>query len=104
MDAPIVEEIEEDLSEELKTDASREVLSLDFSSYVVEVVKPELKPLPTNLKYAFLDDNEMYPVIVSASLSDDQLHALLVVLKRNKQALGYCLDDLKGISLDFCMH
>ena len=29
----------------------------------------ELKPLPDNLKYAYLDEKEIYPVIISANLS-----------------------------------
>ncbi|XP_074298536.1 uncharacterized protein LOC141629432 [Silene latifolia] len=74
------------------------------TSYAVEVKKPELKPLPSHLKYVFLDELEQYPVIVSAKLDDNQLYALLVVLKKNRKALGYSLDDLKGISPNICMH
>ncbi|XP_074315340.1 uncharacterized protein LOC141651531 [Silene latifolia] len=47
------------------------------------------------------DDSEQYPVIVNAKFDDNQLSAaLLVVLKKNRKALGYSLDDLKGISPD----
>ncbi|XP_074297972.1 uncharacterized protein LOC141628777 [Silene latifolia] len=70
----------------------------------VEVKVPERKALPSHLKYAFLDDTEKFPVIVSAKLNDGQLTALLTVLKRNRKAMGYSLDDLKGISPDVCMH
>ncbi|XP_074271237.1 uncharacterized protein LOC141595165 [Silene latifolia] len=70
----------------------------------VEVKVPERKALSFHLKYAFLDDTEQFPVIVSAKLNDGQLTALLTVLKRNRKAMGYSLDDLKGISLDVCMH
>ncbi|XP_074290773.1 uncharacterized protein LOC141617476 [Silene latifolia] len=70
----------------------------------VEVKVPERKALPSHLKYAFLDDTEQFPVIVSAKLNDEQLTALLTVLKRNRKAMGYSLDDLKGISPDVCMH
>jgi hypothetical protein len=28
----------------------------------------ELKPLPDDLKYAYLDENNIYPVIISANL------------------------------------
>ncbi|XP_074301463.1 uncharacterized protein LOC141632855 [Silene latifolia] len=45
-----------------------------------------------------------FPVIVSAKLNDEQLTALLTVLKRNRKAMGYSLDDLKGISPDVCIH
>ncbi|KAL9247475.1 hypothetical protein vseg_020904 [Gypsophila vaccaria] len=68
---------------------------------VVEVAKRKLKPLPTHLKYAFLDETESFPMIVSASLFESQLSELHDVLKRNKTTLSYSLDDLKGISLAF---
>jgi len=74
------------------------------SACSVEVKVPERKPLPSNLKYVFLDDTERYPAIVSAKLNDDQLSALMCVLKKNRKALGYSLDDIKGISPDICMH
>ncbi|XP_074266220.1 uncharacterized protein LOC141588690 [Silene latifolia] len=74
------------------------------TSYSVEVKKPALKPLPSHLKYVFLDDHEQYPVIVSSKLDNNQLADLLGVLKKNKKAMGYSLDDLTGISPDFCMH
>lgn len=63
-----------------------------------------MKPLPSTLKYAFLGANETYPVIVSSSLSDDQVEKLLNVLRKHQGALGYSIDDLKGISPALCMH
>ncbi|XP_074288251.1 uncharacterized protein LOC141613417 [Silene latifolia] len=74
------------------------------TSCATEVKITERKPLPYHLKYVFLDDSEQYPVIVNAKLDDNQLYALLVVLKKNRKALGYSLADLKYISPDFCMH
>ncbi|XP_074277840.1 uncharacterized protein LOC141601452 [Silene latifolia] len=50
------------------------------------------------------DDSEQYPVIVNVKLDDNQLYALLVVIKKNRKALGYSLAGLKGISPDICMH
>ncbi|XP_074277398.1 uncharacterized protein LOC141601035 [Silene latifolia] len=58
------------------------------TSYAVEVKKPELKPLPSHLKYVFLDDHEQYPVIVSSKFDDSQLADLLGVLRKNKKAIG----------------
>ncbi|XP_048502941.1 uncharacterized protein LOC125498721 [Beta vulgaris subsp. vulgaris] len=40
----------------------------------------------------------------SATLNNGQLSQLLTVLKTHKKAIGYSIDDLKGISPDFCMH
>ena len=64
----------------------------------------ELKPLPANLKYAYLDEKSIYPVIISANLSAEEEEKLLDVLKAHRPAIGYSLDDLKGISPALCMH
>ncbi|XP_074301627.1 uncharacterized protein LOC141633029 [Silene latifolia] len=86
------------------SDDEDDVENLAHTLCSVEVKVPERKALPSHLKYAFLDDTEQFPVIVSAKLNDGQLTALLTVLKRNRKAMGYSLDDLKGISPDVCMH
>ena len=41
-------------------------------STTIQPATPELKPLPSNLKYAYLDDSKSFPVIISASLADVQ--------------------------------
>ena len=64
----------------------------------------ELKPLPPSLKYAFLDENENYPVIVNSKLDDTSVEKLLVVLKKYRSVIGYSIDDIKGISPSLCMH
>ncbi|CAM8975118.1 unnamed protein product [Rhodiola kirilowii] len=64
----------------------------------------ELKPLPSNLRYEFLGSNSTHPVIVGATLNENETAKLLHVLKNNRKALGYSIDDLKGISPSLCMH
>ena len=64
----------------------------------------ELKPLPDNLKYAYLDKNKIYPVIISANLSEQEEERLLKTLKKHRVAIGYTLDDLEGISPTLCQH
>ncbi|WZZ35997.1 hypothetical protein YC2023_019398 [Brassica napus] len=66
--------------------------------------KVELKPLPHGVRYAFLGPNETYPVIVSSELTENELSMLLNELKKYRIALGYSLDDIKGISPSLCMH
>ncbi|XP_048606235.1 uncharacterized protein LOC125583401 [Brassica napus] len=66
--------------------------------------KVELKPLPHGVRYAFLGPNETYPVIVSSELSEDELSKLLNELKKCRKAIGYSLDDIKGLSPSLCMH
>ncbi|KAK1644404.1 hypothetical protein QYE76_062209, partial [Lolium multiflorum] len=64
----------------------------------------ELKPLPDNLKYAHIGDKKIYPVIISSKLSEIEEERLLEILKKHRGAIGYTLDDLKGISPSICQH
>ncbi|KEH22352.1 transmembrane protein, putative [Medicago truncatula] len=66
--------------------------------------KVELKPLPSNLRYEFLGPNSTYPVIVNASLDEVETEKLLYVLKKYPKAIGYTIDDIKGINSSLCMH
>jgi hypothetical protein len=62
-----------------------------------------LKPLHDDLKYAYIDDKK-YHVIISSKLSGQEEERLLGVLKKQRGAMGYTLDDLKGISPTICQH
>ena len=64
----------------------------------------ELKQLPDTLKYAYLDEKKIYPVIISANHSEQEEERLLKTLKKHRAAIGYTLDDLKGISPTLCQH
>ena len=63
----------------------------------------ELKPLPKNLKYAFLAVNEKLPVIIAKDLQPEQEEKLLNILKQNMKAIGWTLADIPGISPSTCM-
>ncbi|CAM8917753.1 unnamed protein product [Rhodiola kirilowii] len=63
----------------------------------------ELKALPTSLRYKFLGPNSTFP-IVNTSLDELETSKLLHVLQTRREAIGYSIDDLKGISPDICMH
>ena len=64
----------------------------------------ELKQLLNTLKYAYLDEKKIYPVIISANLSEHEEERLLKVLRKHRAAIGYTLDDLNGISPTLCQH
>ncbi|KAL5549220.1 hypothetical protein UlMin_004451 [Ulmus minor] len=64
----------------------------------------ELKPLPSYLRYSYLGDCSTLPVIISAFLIEEQEGQLLEVLKNFKNAIGWTLADIKGISHSFCLH
>ncbi|XP_024042762.1 uncharacterized protein LOC112099576 [Citrus clementina] len=69
-----------------------------------EAPKMELKPLPEGLKYAFLGEEQTYPVVISSTLTSDQEGKLLTVLKKHKNAIGWTLNDIKGINPLICTH
>src|ERR1041384_2611852 len=58
----------------------------------------DLKPLPNTLKYAYLDENKIYHVIINANLSGFEEERLLETLRKHRGAIGYTLDNLKDIS------
>nr|GEV02700.1 hypothetical protein [Tanacetum cinerariifolium] len=64
----------------------------------------ELEELPPHLEYAFLEDNNKWPVIIAKDLSVDEKSALLKVLKSRKQAITWKLTGIKGIDPEFCSH
>ena len=47
-----------------------------------------LKPLPVDLKYAYLEEDEKCPVVMSSTLTSDQEDSLLRILRKCKKAIG----------------
>ena len=64
----------------------------------------ELKTLPSTLKYAFLDEEKAKSVIISSTLDIKQEEKLLEVLRKNKEAIGWTLTDLKELDPSLCTH
>jgi len=56
--------------------------------YSISPPKLGLKPLPNNLKYAYLEDNETLPIIISSVLTLDQVKKLVKVLREHSKAIG----------------
>ena len=50
--------------------------------------KLELKPLPPHLKYAYLEDEQKFPVLIARELTSQQEEQLLDVLRRHKKVIG----------------
>jgi hypothetical protein len=73
---------------------------------LLEPPKPsiELKPLPTGLRYAFLNNDPESPMIISDKLTQKETLYLITVLEKHHSAFGYSLQDLKGISSALCTH
>ncbi|GJW86173.1 reverse transcriptase domain-containing protein [Tanacetum coccineum] len=64
----------------------------------------ELKPLPDNLEYVFLEEPSFLPVIISSQLSKEKKNKLIPVLKKHKQAFSWKTTDIPGICPSFCKH
>src|SRR3954470_10332197 len=64
----------------------------------------ELKPIPENLKYAYLEMNEMLPVIISSNLDFDLENKFLQVLKKHKKAIGWTWTEISDISPSMNLH
>ncbi|MCI09998.1 hypothetical protein A2U01_0031089, partial [Trifolium medium] len=84
-------------------DPKFEELILNVQEKEVSVV-PELKQLPSHLNYVFLSNDNSMPAIISNDLTSLEEEKLLRILRENKEALGWKISDLKGISPTFCMH
>ncbi|GKE92542.1 reverse transcriptase domain-containing protein, partial [Tanacetum coccineum] len=53
----------------------------------------ELKPLPDNLEYVFLEESSFLPVIISSKLSTQNKSKLVSVLKKHKEAFAWKTTD-----------
>jgi len=70
----------------------------------ISPLKLELKPLPENLKYTYLGDDETLSIIIFNALTSEQEDKLIMVLREYSEALGWTLVDLKGLSRTLCSH
>ncbi|GJZ16351.1 hypothetical protein Tco_0552028 [Tanacetum coccineum] len=64
----------------------------------------ELKHLPDNLEYVFLEEPYFLPVIISSQLSKEKNNKLISVLKKHKHAFAWKMIDIPGICPSFCKH
>ncbi|CAA0805919.1 Unknown protein [Striga hermonthica] len=71
---------------------------------ILQTPVKELKPLADHFKYIFLGEENTFPVIISSKLTKTQEDELVKVLQSHKQALGWTISDIKGISPSICTH
>ena len=64
----------------------------------------DLKALPSTLRYAFLDEEKAKPVIILSTLDINLEEKLLEVLRKNEEAIGWTLTDLKGLDPSLSTH
>ncbi|GJU73123.1 hypothetical protein Tco_1264528 [Tanacetum coccineum] len=70
----------------------------------VKPPKLELKELPEHLEYAFLQEDNQLPVVISSALSATEKARLLKVLRNHKEAIVWSITDIKGIDTSLCTH
>ncbi|GKB78353.1 hypothetical protein Tco_0945248 [Tanacetum coccineum] len=71
---------------------------------LVEPPKLKLKELPEHLEYAFLQEDNQLPVVISSALSTDEKNRLLEVLRNHKRVIAWSIADIKGIDSSFCTY
>ncbi|GJW54330.1 hypothetical protein Tco_0098415 [Tanacetum coccineum] len=64
----------------------------------------ELKPLPDNLEYVFLEEPSFLSVIVSSKLSTQIKSKLVSVLKKHKESFAWKMTNIPSIFPSFCKH
>ena len=64
----------------------------------------ELKVLPEHLKYAYLGGKDTLPVIIASHLTEQQEDSLMSILERHREAIGWTMKDIKGISPAIVQH
>ncbi|GJT96639.1 hypothetical protein Tco_1092157 [Tanacetum coccineum] len=57
----------------------------------------ELKPLPNNLEYVFLEEPSFLPVIISSKLSAQNKSKLVSVLRKHKEAFAWKTTDIPEV-------
>ena len=49
----------------------------------------ELKTLPAHLKYIYLGEQEIFPIIIASHLNDGQEEDLKAILRKHREAIGW---------------
>ena len=81
------DESHEDLDDGLAEPMGMNVVISNWRQKPV-ILKLELKTLPAELKYAYLEEGNKAPVVISSSLTVSQEDNLLRILKKHKKAIG----------------
>ncbi|GJS06237.1 reverse transcriptase domain-containing protein [Tanacetum coccineum] len=77
--------LNEDLSSNLPPKKNEDLKQKEVTKAKPSIEEPlelELKDLPSDLEYAYLEENDKLPVIIAKGLKDDEKEALLKVIKK----------------------
>nr|GEW29629.1 hypothetical protein [Tanacetum cinerariifolium] len=100
--------------EKLETTASlvKLILEMDEEKLVLiflgwpflTTIRAVINELPEHLNYAFLQENNKLPVVISSALTTDKKTRLLEVLQNPKREISWSITDIKGIDSSFYTH
>ncbi|XP_023739497.1 uncharacterized protein LOC111887555 [Lactuca sativa] len=96
-----------DQKKKMRFDVLKPKLQMTNEKLAPSIVQaPELEPktLPDHLKYAYLGEKESLPMIISTKLSTKEEEEIVTTLKEYKEAIGWTIADIKGLSPSLCMH
>ena len=63
-----------------------------------------MKALPEHLKYAYLGGKKIIPVIIASHLTREQEKSLMSILRKHIEAIGWTINNRKGISPVIVQH
>ena len=89
--------IAEVLAIEVEEDCRDKIISIAKSPQEID-----LKPLPKSLKYVFLEEGKYKSILISSLLTKEQEKK--EVISNYKAAIGWTIDDIKGVSREICEH
>jgi len=58
----------------------------------------KLKALLAHFKYVYLGEQETFPIIICSHLNDGQEEDLKAILRKHKEAIGWTMTYIKGLS------
>ena len=105
IDQFLEEEVDYDeLIEEVSAINDSEEVDLETLLIAENSAELKLKPLPGTLKYIFSEEGNSIPIIISSLLSEEQEGKLISVISKYKAAIGWKINDIKGINREICEH
>ncbi|GKA23450.1 reverse transcriptase domain-containing protein [Tanacetum coccineum] len=72
----------------------------DFDDFEESPTDLEMKPILKHLEFSFLEENSLFPVVISALLKQNEKERLISVLKTHKEAFAWYL-VFQGLALPF---
>ena len=91
---------ETDLADEIESTSVLvgEIDSFGSNTGEIDPPNPDLKELPSHLKYAFLGENRSKPVIISSKLQKEEEDQLVELLKENSAAIDWGLKTSRELA------